>query len=162
MKLGKALISQIQSGVHPISKDIANLTSNKSVLISKKNGLEKELSKCTEKFGWQEKYFSGYLGGDRTRVKKVANARRKIENIELGLTNIEHKFQKKSEELRNEISAYLNKNDAEYAIIIDRKNMHFNFYKASAAYFHLVKKAHQGVIDALLFVSWEKLIRVCL
>lgn len=158
MKYGTEQINEMQSIIDAVNKEFSDLSDQKSSLIAQKEGLEKEFASLSGKLGWKEKYLSGYLGGNKELVQEATSSQVEIQKIEEHLASVDQKLKEKPERLRKEISSFLQSNDPEYAELIASRKSHFKLYEASKAYYGLVKKSHQGVIDALLFLSWEKLI----
>ncbi|MEO9964459.1 MAG: hypothetical protein ABJF11_01650 [Reichenbachiella sp.] len=120
--------------------------------------LSNTASSLDSKLGWKEKYLSGLLGGDRKLVQKVDETESQIEEIGHRIDLLKKKLKEKPERVKKIASTYLEENDGAYANLVTERKLHYELYKASKHYHDLVKKANQGVIDALLFLSWSKLI----
>lgn len=140
-----------------IKEQITGLESEREQLVDKKKIQEKELIAASKKMGWKEKV-GGIFGGDKALIKRVGTLNVQLQKVRKEINSVDKQIKKCSTQITEELKIYLNANDPVYAKLVTDRKLHFNLYKSSKHYYDLVKKAHQGVADALFFASWNKLI----
>jgi hypothetical protein len=122
------------------------------------SALKKEVEDHEEKFGWKESFLGGFFGGDRELVKSVEARNAELIKLEKQLKELATRLTETSRFVKAELAKQVGLVDKGFQSIVAEKDHWLNFEKKSKAYHSLVKKSHQGIVDALLFASWEKLI----
>ncbi|WP_420580689.1 hypothetical protein [Reichenbachiella sp.] len=120
--------------------------------------LKNNLAEFTKKLGWKEKLFGGSLGGNKELAELVKSTENDMQEVESNLKKLSKELKEKPDIIKKEFTNVLKEIDTDFRKLIYDRTLHYDLYKASNKYEELLKKAHQGVIDALLFLSWEKLI----
>lgn len=147
----------IQSLLGQINEKITKLDKEKQQLIEKKKAQQQDLLSASKKMGWREK-IGGVLGGDKALIQKVESINGQVRKTKKEIKSIDQQISKLTTQSTDKLKAYLTVNDPHYTELVSKRKIHFDLYKSSKHYNELVKKAHQGVTDALLFASWEQLI----
>lgn len=158
MEFTQAQKDNIQAQFEAINKEYADFELRISSLSKQIQNLENTLKTSSTKLGWKEKFLGGNLGGNKVLINEVNAAREKKLKLENSIADIKMKRIEKPKRIKKEFSAILKEIDPDFTKLASERSLHFDLYQASKSYAELVKKAHQGVIDALLFLSWEKLI----
>ncbi|WP_422359335.1 hypothetical protein [Reichenbachiella sp.] len=120
--------------------------------------LKGRIDENSKNLGWKEKLFGGSLGGNKELAELVKSTENELQKVESTLEKLGKELKEKPDIIKKELTNALKEIDSYFKKLTDDRTLHYDLYKASKKYEELLKKAHQGVIDALLFLSWEKLI----
>lgn len=149
--------SDLKSSIDEINVKINKLKSDRQLLIDKKKAHQQDLLAASKKMGWKEKA-GGIFGGDKTLIKKVESLNEQIQKSQKEIRRIDKQINDYSIQITDHLKSHLKSTDSVYAKLIADRKIHYNLYKSSKHYYDFVKRAHQGVTDALFFASWNKLI----
>lgn len=158
MKYSQQQKDKIQKIIAEINDQYDQLENQKESQTTELRTLKNELNANSEKLSWKEKLFGGSLGGNKELAEKVKRSELKKEKIEKSIITLNEKLDGRTDRIRKEFTNALKSIDQDFAKLTSDRSLHFELYQASKKYEELLKKAQQGVIDALLFLSWEKLI----
>jgi len=157
--LNNTQIEELRTQTNSLLKVISDLVSYKKELLSDYDTLKIEDKDLSSKMGWKEQFLNGIISGDKALIKKHKETERYLKETTSELEYVESELKKESQLFRNEIAKYLTENHNAFKILTNERERHLNLYNASSEYDNLLKRARQGVMDALLWTGWEKLIR---
>ncbi|MCR9252583.1 MAG: hypothetical protein NXI20_19340 [bacterium] len=120
--------------------------------------LQEAIKEAESQYGWKDSYLSGLFGGNRSLVKSVDNMRDELESLQKEEKKLTPQFKKLKKSVREELSKLVSPVDSDFEVAVTEKDRWLNLERKSKAYKNLVLKAEQGIKDALLFLSWEKLV----
>lgn len=158
MHYNKDQQERIQTIISTLNKKYDKIEIDKNTLAEKGKNLKNELNSHSKNLGWKEKLFGGSLGGNKELAELVKHTENEMQKVESSLKKLSKELKEKPDIIKKEFTNALKEIDSDFKKLTDDRTLHYDLYKASKKYEDLLKKAHQGVIDALLFLSWEKLI----
>lgn len=158
MKFNNEQKEKVQKVISDLNERFDQLEIQRDDLTEEIQTLINELDTFSKNLGWKEKLFGGKLGGNKELANQVKTKEKRKMKAEDSLLSLNKKLKGKSERLKKEFSSALKEIDDNFNKLTTDRSLHFDLYQSSKNYKELLKKAHQGIIDALLFLSWDKLI----
>lgn len=114
--------------------------------------------KATKKLGWREKYFDGFLGGDKASLQNLEREFVELTSFRKSLLDLEKKIKSLDGSFVSEITRFLSKESSEYSSYESTLQLHYEMAKTSAHFYNSLVEAKKKISDALLFTSWNSLL----
>ena len=151
-------INQAQQLITDLNSKFIELEEQNQQLKIDIQEIDEKIISLTKSFGWKEKMFGGNFGGNKKLVQDARILENEKNALEIKIKDSAQQSENKSEKIEKEFSNFLKEIDPEFNQMNVDRSIYFHVYKASKKYKDLLQKAKQGIIDALLFLSWDKLI----
>ena len=159
LDLTQEVIEQINLTTGSISKRSTQLRLEYQDINSTIDTYEQQWTEIVDNLGWWTKLFAGALGGNRLKVQKANELVDKIDELKIQLSRTQSEIEHTTKSFNSVIISQLRSQFDEFEVLCDDKAEHDRLYVASSNYLKLVQRSHKGVQDALIFMSWEKLIK---
>lgn len=138
--------------------ELSKLEKVQNDLLSKLNKNQEIYDHSVENMGLWTKITAGLLGGNKELVVKANDAADVINETERRLNEIEKLLASKKKAVNQVLLNALSSQSQEFKKKSEQYEVLDNFVTANSKFIDFVQVAHSGVKDALLWLSWEKLV----
>ncbi|MCV9387754.1 hypothetical protein [Reichenbachiella ulvae] len=120
--------------------------------------LNEAIDEGESKYSWKDSFFSGYLGGNRALVISVNKMCDELDALEKRARDLKPQLKKLEKTVEKELISVASPLNPNLNSLLTEKERWLKLERKSKSYKNLVLKAEQGIKDALMFLSWEKLV----
>jgi hypothetical protein len=159
LDINELLIEELKNLTRGVSVNFSKLKADYSNLRLENSKLETEQSSIEVQMGWRERNLMGFLGGNRNLVKKFNLINSELDQVELNLNKLVTETENQSNLFNKEIAQFLFNHSSAYQKTYNESKQQSKLLKSTKAYDSLLKKVKQGIVDALVWTSWDKLIK---
>ncbi|HEV8511846.1 MAG TPA: hypothetical protein VGQ59_01130 [Cyclobacteriaceae bacterium] len=151
-------IDEIRNQFDELRRTIRSLQERKNVQLKEYQVSKKEFEKLNSELSWTEKYLGGNFGGDKEKLSMTRSLREKISKLRIELRKIDRNLSTESEKIKNEVIEHLSKNSYRFRKLTSENEQNQQLIIEISSFLNILKKAKNGIKDALLFTSWKGLL----
>jgi hypothetical protein len=150
--------SELLPLLSPIAQSILALQDQLTAIEMNSKSLEEEINGLKTQLSWQDKHLMGFLGGDRSRVKKINLILSELDKNKIALDDLSEKLKTEKINLDKIIGDHLSQHSPKYQGLLKRRKTDSDLYNASKEFYNFLSEAKGKVDSALSFASWETLL----
>ncbi|UXX78325.1 hypothetical protein N7E81_13260 [Reichenbachiella carrageenanivorans] len=123
------------------------LVSERQELLEQKKSQELRIQEAQSKLGWKSRLFGLNNESISTLQEQLKSVDKKVRELN------QHRVL-----IRKELSKILEVHRPDYRKMLEDRRVFYRLYKDCIRLDGVVRKARQGIVDALFFLSWERLL----
>ncbi len=158
--------SYTQEKLKRLSEDVSSMRSelhelNSKILSSKENMIayDEEYYSLKDVLKWNDKLLGGLFSKHPDKLKRSSELVRLFGQVEKETKILSGQYDKLLLRIDKKYFDFLTKNDSEYVAIFASKKLVRQLLDGASNYQSMLLKAHQGVIDALIWTNWDSLMK---
>ncbi|WP_163716517.1 hypothetical protein [Mangrovibacterium lignilyticum] len=157
--LNKQQVETLAFSTNEIRRNIQKLKTEENRLKEKSTLAETSFLELRKQMSWREMYLGGFLGGNRSLTKQALEQKRSIRETKIRLEEIKGQLKIEADQLNRTVTDYLSGNSHNYRKIQAEYQPLSELLAAAIRYEKIIKKAKQGIAEALAWTSWNSLIK---